>query len=104
MRVVILAVAAAGLALSGCSGGGGKAALVEACMKDDQEKKTCECMADEFEQTLDKDVFNAMVLGAQGKEAEAEKIMNELPMEKQFSIAPAAMGAMMKCGMAGATG
>ncbi len=103
MRVVIWAVAAAGLALSACSGGGGKAALVEACVNDGQEKKTCDCMADEFEQKLDKDVFNALVLGAQGKDEEAEKILSELPMEKQFSVATAAMEATMKCGLGGAT-
>lgn len=103
MRVVLMAVVAAGLTVSGCDaiglgGGGDKAELVKACVADGEEQKTCDCVADELEKTVDKDAFKAMVLGAQGKDAEAEAIMEGLSMEKQFSVATGAMGAMAKCG------
>jgi hypothetical protein len=98
IRIVMAAAAAAALA-SACSaaGGGDKAAIIAACTKDGENKTNCECVANEFEKTLDKDAFHAMALGAQGKEEEADKIMNALPMDKQMQMATAAMGAMMKC-------
>lgn len=100
MRLMMFAVAAAGLAVSACGGaGGGKSELVEACVADGEDKAQCECIATELEANLDEDVFRAMVLGAQGKEAEAEEIMNDMPMDKQFSVATGAMAAMMKCGV-----
>ena len=100
-RIVMAAVAATMLA-SACSvAGGDKAAFIAGCVKEGDDKKTCECAGNEFEKALDKDAFHAMALQAQGKSEEADKIMNALPMDKQIAMATAAMGAMMKC--AGAT-
>lgn len=96
-RFVMAAAAVLMLASCGAVGGGGKAAMVKSCVKEGEDKKTCECVATELEKNADKDVFKALVLQSQGKNEEAEKIMNALPMEKQFSAASAAMGAMMKC-------
>jgi len=96
MKRFVLAAAAV-LLLAACGAGGGKAAMVKSCVKEGEDKKTCECVATELEKNADKDVFKALVLQSQGKNEEAEKIMNALPMEKQFSAASAAMGAMMKC-------
>jgi len=96
MKRFVLAAAAV-LMLTACGAGGGKAAMVKSCVKEGEDKKTCECVATELEKNADKDVFKALVLQSQGKNEEAEKIMNALPMEKQFSAASAAMGAMMKC-------
>jgi hypothetical protein len=98
IRIVMAATAAAVLASAcGAVGGGDKAAIIAACTKEGESQKNCECVANEFEKALDKDAFHAMALGAQGKEEEADKIMNALPMDKQMAMATAAMGVMMKC-------
>jgi Ni2+-binding GTPase involved in maturation of urease and hydrogenase len=97
MMKLVVAVAAVLMVASCGAAGGGKAALVKSCVKGGETKKTCDCVATELQKNADKDVFRAMVLQSEGKDAEAEKIMNALPMEKQFSAASAAMGAMMKC-------
>lgn len=98
IRIMTTAIAAALLATAcGAAAGGGKAALVDACVDGGEDKKTCECVANELEKNADKDAFRAMTLEAQGKTEEAEKIISGLPMDKQISVATAAMGAMMKC-------
>lgn len=95
---IVMAAGAAALFASACSAAAGdKAALIESCKKEGESAKTCECVAGEFEKNLDKDAFHAMALAASGKEEEADKIMNALPMDKQMQMATAAMGAMMKC-------
>ena len=95
---MVLAAGAAALVVSACSAAGGdKAALMASCKKEGESDKTCSCVANEFEKTLDKQAFHAMALSAQGKNEEADKIMNALPMEKQMQMATAAMGVMMKC-------
>lgn len=96
-RIMTTAAAAALLATACGAAGGGKAALVAECVEGGEERKTCECVATELEKNADKDAFRAMTLEAQGKTEEAEKIISALPMDKQISVATAAMGAMMKC-------
>jgi hypothetical protein len=99
---ILMAAGAAALFASACSAAGGdKAALIEACKKDGDDQKTCDCVANEFEKNLDKDAFHAMALSAQGKSEEAEKILTALPMDKQMQMATAAMGVMMKCAVDG---
>lgn len=91
-------IAAAGaLLLSAC--GGDKSAMVSACVKDGTDRKVCDCVATELETKLDKDVFHAMALGAQGKDEASEKAMEGLSMEQKFSVATGAMAAAMKCGL-----
>jgi hypothetical protein len=97
IRIVMTAAAAALLASACNAAAGGKGALVAECVEGGEEKKTCECVANELEKNADKDAFRAMTLEAQGKTEEAEKIISALPMDKQISVATAAMGAMMKC-------
>jgi hypothetical protein len=103
IRIVMVAAAAAAFASACSAAGGDKAAIVAACTKEGESQKNCECVATEFEKNLDKEAFHAMALGAQGKEEEADKIMNALPMDKQMAMATAAMGAMMKCAPDGAS-
>lgn len=100
MKKIVLALLAAGL-LSGCGLGGpaGKSALVGKCVKDGNEKAACTCMADAAETSLDKDVFEALVVAATGSDAAAEQAMSKLPVEKQLSIAPFAMSVKAKCGV-----
>ena len=92
-----MGAAAAALLASACGAAGGdKTAFVNG-VKEGEDKKTCDCVATEFEKSIDKDAFHAMALQAQGKTEEADKIMNALPMDKQIAMATVAMGAMMKC-------
>lgn len=95
---IVMGAAAAALLASACSAAGGdKTAFVNGCVKEGEKKETCECVATEFEKSIDKDAFHAMALQAQGKTEEADKIMNALPMDKQIAMATVVMGAMMKC-------
>lgn len=92
-----LVVAASILALAAC--GGGKAAMVKSCVDDGTNQKTCECIATELEEKLDKDVFDALVLGAQGRDEAAKVALEKLPANQQFSVVTTTMGAAMKCGL-----
>lgn len=93
-----MGAAAAALLASACGAAGGdKAAFVNGCVKEGEKKETCECVATEFEKSIDKDAFHALALQAQGKAEEADKIMSALPMDKQIAMATVMMGAMMKC-------
>jgi hypothetical protein len=93
-----MAAAAAAALASACGAvGGDKAAIIAACTKDGESQKNCDCIATEFEKTLDKDAFHALALGAQGKEEEADKIVQSLPMDKQLAMATTTMSVMMKC-------
>ena len=101
---ILTGTAAAVLLASACGAAGGdKAAFVSGCVKEGESQKTCDCVATEFEKSIDKDAFHAMALQAQGKTEEADKIMNALPMDKQIAMATVAMGAMMKCAVPPAT-
>jgi hypothetical protein len=87
IRTVVAVAAGALLAASCGAAGGGKAALVQKCVKEDgQSEKICQCMADKMEKSVDKDVFRAMIMEAEGKTEEAQKLLQSLPMEKQMSV------------------
>jgi hypothetical protein len=86
----ILAMAAIALLAAACGDSGGKGAMVSKCVKQGQSQKTCECIVDKTEKNVDKDVFRAMMLDAEGKTEESQKLMQSLPAEKQMS----AMGAL----------
>ncbi len=96
MRSLLLAASAVLLAACGAAGGGASA-MIKKCVDDGEDRKTCTCMVTEMEKTLDKEVFGAMVLQAEGKEDEAQKIMSNLPLNKQLGAATGMMGVMGKC-------
>jgi hypothetical protein len=86
-----MGVAAIALLATACgAAGGGKGAIVAKCIKDGESQKVCQCMADKVEKAVDKDVFRAMVMEAEGKVEESQKLLESLPMEKQMT----AMGAL----------
>ena len=98
----VLMAAAAALLVSACGVGGGKSVYVAACVKEKQgDQKTCQCIGDKLEKTLDPQMFQAVTLQAEGKAEEADKIISKIPDEKKFTGAMAAAGAAMSC-MAGA--
>ncbi|HVY87773.1 MAG TPA: hypothetical protein VG942_02840 [Hyphomonadaceae bacterium] len=85
----ILVVTAIALLAAAC-GDNGKTAMVNKCVKEGQSQKVCDCIVAKMEKSVDKDVFRAMTLDAEGKTEESEKLMKSLPAEKQMS----AMGAL----------
>lgn len=89
------------LALTACGGGGGKSALVDACVEEGEERKDCACFADTLEEQLSPRAFEAIVLSATGKDEEAESIMEELGATEALAIGGAMLSVIPKCGVTG---
>lgn len=87
------------LALAAC--GGPNKALVDSCVADGMAKADCDCLATEAEKQMDKDVFDAVVLMAEGKEDEANAMMEKMPIEKRFSVATGMISVMGACSVEG---
>jgi|GEM_PF-1724718 hypothetical protein len=100
---VIAAVAALVLAGCGATGGGAKAAMVKACTDSGESDANCTCVADSLEKGLDADTFKLVATAMAAGDEEGEKMMNELPVEKQGAVMGALMSAGMSCMMGGAT-
>ena len=100
---VIAAVAALVLAGCGATGGGAKAAMVKACTDSGEAEANCTCVADSLEGSLDADTFKLVATAMASGDEEGEKMMNELPVEKQGAVMGALMSAGMSCMMGGAT-
>jgi hypothetical protein len=76
---VVAALLAAGLVAGGCSvDDTGRKAIVDACLKSGQSDGVCSCLAKESERRLDKPMYQVVVLGAQGNEAETDRLMATL--------------------------
>jgi hypothetical protein len=101
MKMAMLAAVAA-LALTGCDaiGGSPKASMVKACVDGGEAKETCTCFADSLEGSLDKETFALVAKAAAAGEEEGQKMLEDLPVEKQGAM----MGAMMSAGMSCAVG
>lgn len=75
-------VAVAGAALSGCSQNEhGKKVIAAQCIADGGMEDVCDCLAKTTAERLDPELFDMVVLGAQGEDLEAARIMEELPPE-----------------------
>jgi hypothetical protein len=83
LPIAALAVAACGQLDSNAA----KTTMIENCVGSGQDKAFCTCVVDETEKSADPEVFKAMLLDAQGKVEEAQKIMEALPKAKQFESA-----------------
>ncbi len=92
-KILVLSLSA--LALTACGGGGGKSAIVNACVEEGEDKAMCSCMADALEEGTDEETFALIAKGAKGGDVEAS--MEELPMDKKMSLAMVMMGAATKC-------
>lgn len=93
-------LAAAGMLVLAACGGPNKA-LVDSCVADGMKKGDCACLATEAEKQMDKDVFAAVVLQAEGKEDEANAMMEKMPIEKRFSVATGIISVMGACAVEG---
>lgn len=103
-KFAIAAVAAFALAGCGAIGGGEKAAMVKACTDSGETAANCTCIADSLEKSLDKDTFKSVATAMAAGEEEGNKMMEELPADKQGAVMGALMSAGMGCMMGGAEG
>ena len=102
-KFVFAALAAFALAGCGAAGGGAKAALVKACTDSGESDTSCTCVADSLEGSLDAETFKLVATAMAAGDEEGEKMMNDLPVEKQGAVMGALMSAGMSCMMGGAT-
>lgn len=100
MKLAMFA-AAATLALAACQEDKAQKALVDSCVADGLNQKTCTCLATETKKQVDPEVYEAMALAAQGKEDEANALMEKMPIEKRFSVASGITSAMGACAVEG---
>lgn len=98
--------AVAALALAGCGavGGGHKAAMVKACTDSGESDANCTCIADSLEKNLDAATFKTVATAMAAGEEEGNKMMEELPADKQGAVMGALMSAGMGCMMGSAEG
>jgi hypothetical protein len=76
---VVAALLVAGLVAGACSADdSGRKAIIDACLKGGQPDGVCSCLAKESARRLDKPMYEVVVLGAQGNEAETDRIMATL--------------------------
>ncbi len=92
-------ILATALFLSACGGSGGKSALIDACMEEGESKKDCTCMAEKMEEGLSPRAFEAMVLGATGKEEEAEALMKDMGVGEGMAVAGVMLTVVAECGV-----
>ena len=98
MTRVSLAAAAVLVLAAGCSeGGAGKEAWIKQCAKGGDARKTCTCVADDLQKNLDHQAFKAMLLDAEGKPEEANRIRDKMPVDRQMATMNVAMKAAGKC-------
>ena len=91
-RVSLAAVAVLVLA-AGCSeGGAGKEAWIKQCAKGGDDRKTCTCVADDLQKNLDHQAFKAMLLDAEGKPEEANRIRDKMPVDSSKEAGQVAAG------------
>lgn len=76
---VLLALSAAA---AGCNPNAtGSKVIAEQCIADGESIEMCECLGKESAERLDQPLFDLVVLGAQGAEAEAAARMEEMPAD-----------------------
>jgi hypothetical protein len=69
--------------------------LVAGCIRDGNTRASCECMADSARTTLDPPVFQAMAMGAEGRQADASLAYDALT-DAQKETVPAFVASSIK--------
>ena len=95
LRTVLITLGLLGM--TACGGGGGKSALVDACIEQGDSREACTCMADKMEEGLSPEAFEAMVLGAQGKDDEAQALMENIGIGEGMKIAALMVTVVAEC-------
>jgi predicted nucleotide-binding protein len=91
--------AAAALASACAPENGDRQVLVSACTKEGLDRKVCECIAEAKQKHMDKDLFRAEVLVAQGKTEEAQAIAEKVDKAKQLENVDIVMDQVLPCAM-----
>ena len=79
----------------------GKEAIANRCIAGGEAPEICRCFADESSRRLEGDLFQIVVLGAQGMETETDRLMKELPADRQADFSAAMRGIVETCGAEG---
>lgn len=99
-RLPLIALAALGLVA--CSQNEvGKKVIAEQCIAEGETVEVCECFAKTTDEKLDKDLFDIVVLGAQGEDGETEKLMQELSPSQKAQFAAGVREVIATCGAQG---
>ncbi|MEO1475056.1 MAG: hypothetical protein AAFS13_01630 [Pseudomonadota bacterium] len=83
------------LALASCGGGGGKQALVDACVEEGESRENCTCVADLAEENLEADLFKKVVDAVQSGDSDLQGLGSNLT--------PAEIGQLTTFGLSVAT-
>ena len=85
--------------LTACSRDGpGRAAIVDRCVAGGEAPEVCKCLADASSQKLDADMFELIVLGAQGEETKTDQRIGEMTPDQQAVFAELMRGIVRGCG------
>lgn len=96
-RLSLLALAALGLAA--CSQNeAGKKVITEQCIADGETVEVCECLARESDAKLDKELFDIVVLGAQGADEETAARIEDLEPSQKAKLSLTAPEILRACG------
>jgi len=99
-RLAFLGFVALGLAA--CSQNEvGKKVITEQCIAEGETVEVCECFAKTSDEKLDKELFDIIVLGAQGEDAETEKIVEELSPSQKAKLSAVTREVVTSCGAEG---
>ena len=79
----------------------GKEAIPNRCIAGAEAPEICRCFAEESSRRLEGDLFQIVVLGAQGMETETDRLMKELPADRQADFSAAMRGIVQTCGAEG---
>ena len=97
IRLVSFALIAGGVA--GCSQNDtGKRVIAEQCIAEGETVEVCECFAKTSDEKLEKEMFDIVVLGAQGEDGETEKLMQELSPSQKAHFSAAVREVISTCG------
>jgi hypothetical protein len=89
-------------ALAACSQNGpGRSAIIDRCVAGGESEEICKCLADASSQRLESDMFELVVLGAQGEEAKTDERMKEMSPERQAQFTELMRGIIRACGAQG---
>ena len=99
-RLLLIGIAALGLAA--CSQNEvGKKVITEQCIAEGETVEVCECFARTSDEKLDKELFDIIVLGAQGEDSETEKMIEELSSQQKAKLSAVAREVITTCGAEG---
>jgi hypothetical protein len=90
------------LGLSACDqNGAGREVIANRCVAGGEAPEICRCFADESSRRLEGDLFQIVVLGAQGMETETDRLMKELPADRQAAFSSSMREIVQACGAEG---